>query len=172
MSNLAGVPLARSGPLAAWALVVIAVAVVVVPLLASRDPLAIRDVLARRLVPPFHRDAMGDWHLLGTDRFGRDIFVRMMLAGRISLLVGVVGSLLAGAAGTLAGLVAGWRRGAVDRLLMGAADVLLALPRLVLLLVVAALWSPGATTVALTTQSGTPSSRRCSCSANASSPGS
>ena len=121
--------------------------VVLVPALASADPLAIGDVLTLRLLPPGATDVTGHVHALGTDRFGRDLFVRMMLAGRISLLVGVAGSLLAGAAGTLVGLLAGWRGGALDRLLMAAADVLLALPRLVLLLVFAALWSPGATTV-------------------------
>ena len=66
-------------------------AAVAVPLLASRDPLRIDDVLARRLIPPFAFDARGAWRLLGTDRFGRDLFVRMMLAGRLSLLVGVAG---------------------------------------------------------------------------------
>ena len=49
MSEARGIPLRRSGRLAAWALVVIAVAAVVVPLLASRDPLAIRDVLAQAI---------------------------------------------------------------------------------------------------------------------------
>lgn len=128
-------------------LAVLSLAVILVPELASRDPLRIDDVLARRLVPPFARDAHGGWHLLGTDRFGRDILVRMMLAGRLSLLVGVVGSLVAGVLGTLLGALAGWREGVVDRAVTAAADVLLALPRLVLLLVGVALWRPGVATI-------------------------
>jgi peptide/nickel transport system permease protein len=90
---------------------------------------------------------MGDWHLLGTDRFGRDLFVRMMLAGRLSLAVGLLGSLFATVVGTLVGAIAAWTSGFLDWLLMALADVLLALPRLVLLLVCAALWRPGLTTV-------------------------
>src|ERR1035437_5996875 len=59
-------------------LVLLALAVILVPALASRDPLRIDDVLARRLVPPLASDAHGGWHVLGTDRFGRDMLVRMM----------------------------------------------------------------------------------------------
>jgi peptide/nickel transport system permease protein len=127
-------------------LLLLGLAVIVVPALAS-DPLRIEDVLARRLVPPFGRDAHGAFHLLGTDRFGRDLFVRMMLAGRLSLLVGIVGAGLSGVAGTLIGAVAAWRGGIADRVAMGLADILLALPRLVLLLVGVALWQPGLTTI-------------------------
>lgn len=125
----------------------LAIAVIVVPALASRDPLLIDDVLARRLIAPFGRDAQGAWHVLGTDRFGRDMFVRMMLAGRLSLMVGVVGSLVAGVLGTTLGALAGWREGIVDRAVTSVADVLLALPRLVLLLVGVALWQPGVATI-------------------------
>ncbi|MCY7378461.1 MAG: ABC transporter permease [Gemmatimonadaceae bacterium] len=140
------------GPMSAGAaalavLIVLAVAVVLVPALADRDPLRIDDVLARRLIAPFGRDAGGALHVLGTDRFGRDLFVRMMLAGRLSLLVGLAGAGMAGIAGTIIGAVAGWAGGAVDRALMGLADVLLALPRLVLLLVGVALWQPGIATI-------------------------
>jgi len=120
---------------------------VCVPLLARQDPLAIGDVLALRLVPPFARDATGAWHFLGTDRFGRDLFVRMMLAARISLAIGVGGSLLAAAIGTLAGALAAWLGGITDRVTMALADALLAIPRLVLLLVCASLWQPGLLTV-------------------------
>ena len=139
----------RDRALAASALVLalLALGVALVPLLAHRDPLRIDDVLARRLVAPLARDARGEFHLLGTDRFGRDLFVRMMLAGRLSLLVGVAGSLVAGVVGTLVGALAGWRGGLVDRALMGMADVMLALPRLVLLLVGVALWRPGVQTI-------------------------
>lgn len=125
----------------------VAIGALMVPLIATQDPLAIGDVLARRLLPPLSRGSDGSFHLLGTDGFGRDIFVRAMLGGRLSLAVGVVGSILAGAAGTLVGAIAAWRGGLVDRVLMALADVLLSLPRLVLLLVCAALWAPGVTTV-------------------------
>jgi peptide/nickel transport system permease protein len=128
-------------------LVVLALAVVIVPLVSHQDPLGIGDVLALRLLPPGSRDASGDFHLLGTDRFGRDLFVRMMLAGRVSLAVGIVGSLLASAVGTMIGAFAAWRGGVADGVLMSIADALLALPRLVLLLVCAALWRPGLSTV-------------------------
>ncbi len=118
-----------------------------VPVLAHQDPLAIGDVLATRLAAPFSRDGTGVFHLLGTDRFGRDLFVRMMLAGRISLFIGVGGSLLAAALGTAIGAVAGWRGGATDRIAMAITDAFLAIPRLVLLLLCVALWRPGVVTV-------------------------
>lgn len=120
---------------------------VIVPFTARQSPLAIGDVIALRLVPPFARDAAGTWHLLGTDRFGRDLLVRMMLAARVSLAIGVGGSLLAAALGTAAGALAAWRGGIIDRVTMAIADALLAIPRLVLLLVCVALWQPGLTTV-------------------------
>jgi peptide/nickel transport system permease protein len=120
---------------------------VAVPTLSAGDPRAMGDVIAQRFLPPFATDGQGVFHLLGTDRFGRDIFARTMLAARVSLVIGVLGSLLAGAIGIAFGALSAWRGGVVDRLLMGAADALLAIPRLILLLVCAALWRPGTWTV-------------------------
>jgi peptide/nickel transport system permease protein len=105
------------------------------------------DVVAQRFLPPFTTDGQGAFHLLGTDRFGRDIFARTMLAARISLLIGILGSLLAGGVGIAIGALSAWRGGLIDRFLMGVADALLAIPRLILLLVCAALWRPGTLTV-------------------------
>lgn len=139
--------LRRMDAIALAMLVALTLAVIVVPMFSHQDPLGIGDVLALRLLPPWTRDVHGNFHLLGTDRFGRDLFVRMMLAGRISLAVGLAGSLLASAVGTTVGSVSAWLGGPVDAALMAIGDALLALPRLVLLLVCAALWRPGLATV-------------------------
>ena len=145
MKRLLGLDRVTKGALAVLLLMLAAAALV--PMLARQDPLAIGDMLALRLVPPFSSDSGGTWHLLGTDRFGRDLFVRMMLAARVSLALGVGGSLIAAAIGSIAGALAAWRGGFVDRMTMAFADALLAIPRLVLLLVCAALWRPGLLTV-------------------------
>jgi peptide/nickel transport system permease protein len=133
----------RLAQAAALLLAMLAAATVIIPAVAPADPMQVGDVLAARLLPPGATDASGYFHLLGTDRFGRDLFARMMLAGRVSLAVGVVGSIFAAAVGTTIGALAGWRGGLVDRVAMAAADALLSIPRLVLLLLCAALWRPG-----------------------------
>jgi peptide/nickel transport system permease protein len=131
------------------ALAVFVAACVFGPMLAGARAASIGDVLASRFVAPFGRDAHGAFHALGTDSLGRDLLTRLLLAGRISLAVGLAGSLLAGALGLCVGALAGWRGGWVDRALMAACDALLAIPRRVLLLLCAALWQPGLGTVVI-----------------------
>jgi peptide/nickel transport system permease protein len=128
-------------------LVLLAIGALTIPLLAAADPRAMGDVVAQRFLSPLTTDDRGVFHLLGTDRFGRDILARTMLAARISLVIGLLGSILAGGVGIGIGALAAWSGGVVDRILMGAADALLAIPRLILLLVCAALWHPGTLTV-------------------------
>lgn len=128
-------------------LLALALGALLVPALARTDPLAIGDALALRLLPPLSFDVTHHFHLLGTDAFGRDLFVRAMLAGRLSLAVGIAGSVLAGGVGIAIGAIGGWEGGVIDRVAMAAGDVLLAIPRLIILLVCAALWPPGAAMV-------------------------
>jgi len=129
------------------ALVLLVVACIAGPMLLQRDPTMIGDVLAQRFATPFATDGTGAWHLFGTDAFGRDVLARLLLAGRLSLLVGVAGAVLSGLTGALLGVLAGWRAGWVDMLVTAASDMLQSIPRLVLLLACAALWRPGIPTL-------------------------
>jgi peptide/nickel transport system permease protein len=137
----------RTTALSLIVLGVLVVGAVLVPIMTRHDPIAIGDVLASRLLPPLSAGPDGAFHVLGTDRFGRDLFARMMLAARVSLFIGVAGSLLAVVAGTLVGAVAGWKGGMIDRVAMAITDAFLAIPRMVLLLLCVALWRPGLLTV-------------------------
>ena len=112
------------------------------PLVAGADPVAQGDVVATRFLAPLAQGPDGSFHLLGTDRFGRDVWARLVHGARVSLLTGFLATAIAVGIGLVVGTVAGVWRGALGRALMAATDFALALPRVVLLLLLAALWPP------------------------------
>src|SRR6476660_1001518 len=131
---------------AQFGLVVILLAMVVAlaaPLLAG-DPVVQRDIVATRFLPPLSTDVHGAFHALGTDRFGRDVWARLAYGARISLGVGVLAVLLSVVLGVAIGAAAGFWRGWLGTTLLGLTDFALALPRVVLLLLLASLWQPSA----------------------------
>ena len=77
-------------------------------------------------------------HPLGTDELGRDLLVRLLYGGRVSLAVGLAAALCAAVIGTTLGLIAGTLGGRFDSILMRLADSVIALPLLPLLIVLAA----------------------------------
>ncbi|MDE2228909.1 MAG: ABC transporter permease [Alphaproteobacteria bacterium] len=77
-------------------------------------------------------------HPLGTDELGRDLLLRLLAGGQVSLLVGITAALAAAVLGTAIGLVAGYFGGRLDALLMRLTDGVIALPLLPLLVVLAA----------------------------------
>src|SRR5438270_1530966 len=107
------------------------------------------DIVATRFLPPLATDGHGMVHPLGTGRFGRDVWPRLIYGARISLSVGALAVLLSIALGLVVGAVAGYWRGPVRTVLLALTDFALALPRVVLLLLLATLWRPSAALVIL-----------------------
>lgn len=101
----------------------------------SLDPLS-------RLTPPSAE------HWFGTDNFGRDLFVRVALAVRVSLSVGAAVAVIAGVTGTIVGLLCAWYR-PVDRILMRVCDGLFAFPSLLLAIAIVGVLGPNIANVVL-----------------------
>ncbi len=93
--------------------------------------------LARR------RGAPSATHWFGTDELGRDLFTRVLFGARVSLAVGLVSAAVSAAIGVAIGAAAGYAGRWIDDVLMRVTDAMLAIPRLPLLMICAAILTPG-----------------------------
>jgi len=116
-------------------IVALTLACVFGPYLLPHDSLHIN--LRARFSPP-----MTENYYLGTDPLGRDIAARLLMAGRISLLVGFFAMVLSTLIGTVIGVIAGYRGGWIGAALMRLVDAFLSFPSIFLLLALAALLKP------------------------------
>jgi peptide/nickel transport system permease protein len=116
-------------------LAVFALAAVLAPLIAPFLPDAI-DLAQRRAAPSAH-------HWFGTDDLGRDLLSRILYGGRVSLAIGVLAALLSSGLGVAIGIAAAWWGGWIDDVLMRVTDAMLVVPRLPLLMIAAAIFTPG-----------------------------
>ena len=74
-------------------------------------------------------------HVFGTDELGRDVVVRTMMGGRVSLVIGISAAVLSTVAGISVGVISGYFGGPVDMFLMRITDIMLSIPSLPLLLI-------------------------------------
>lgn len=81
-------------------------------------------------------------HPMGTDKFGRDILVRVMCGGRISLTVGVVAAFIALCLGVVYGGVAGYFGGKVDMLMMRFVDMMYSIPDILYVILIVVVLEP------------------------------
>lgn len=100
--------------------------VIFAPLLSPYD-FAEQDLAARNLWPSAQ-------HWFGTDSLGRDLFTRVAIGGRVSIIIGVCGALIVAVAGCLYGGIAAYFGGQIDMVMMRVVDILSSVPNLLLVI--------------------------------------
>ena len=119
----------------------------VLPLLWNVSPTE-TSLLNRFLPPAWSSD--GDWaHPLGTDNLGRDVLIRILVGGQISLLVAISTVAVAVTVGLVLGTLAGYFGGWVDSVIMRVGDLFLAYPFMLLTISVIAILGPSLTVIIL-----------------------
>jgi peptide/nickel transport system permease protein len=121
----------RSALVGGGVLILIVLAALAAPLISPYDPIKTNQRLSL--------EGPSLAHIMGTDRFGRDIFTRVVWAGQISLPIGLVSVAIGVLFGVGVGLLAGYYGGWLDAVCMRLVDLLLAFPGILLALAIIAI---------------------------------
>ena len=116
-------------------LLVIVASAILAPQLATHDPLEMHGDAIH--APPSAR------YLLGTDEFGRDMFSRVLYAGRPSLILALMAVLLAMTTGTILGLISGYGGAFADALIMRFTDAVISFPWLLMAILIVSVLGRG-----------------------------
>lgn len=125
----------RPAVIAAVLLLLITCSAVFAPLFATHDP-NLQDFDAYLNGPSRN-------HWFGTDDLGRDLYSRMLFAGRVSLLAAIQSVFVASVLGVIPGIVAGYSGGWLDAIIMRITDAIMAFPPLILAISIVAVLGPG-----------------------------
>jgi peptide/nickel transport system permease protein len=124
----------RVAVVGALILLVLVAGAVAAPVVAANDPYKV-DISAYRSGPAAN-------HPLGTDSSGRDVFSRLLYAGRVSLSVGLVAVAIYTLIGVILGAFSGFYGGWLDSFIMRLADIVLSFPALILIITVVSVLGP------------------------------
>jgi peptide/nickel transport system permease protein len=122
-------------------LLLLSFAAIAAPLLTNHPPNAV-DLASYRMGPSAD-------HWLGTDSAGRDVYARLLYAGRISLAVGLVAVAIYVVIGTLLGGLAGYFGGWLDGVIMRLADMVLSFPAIIVIITIVSILGPSIVNVML-----------------------
>ena len=134
----------RRDPVFMVGLVIISVFVlvaIVAPFLAPHDPTRAVAELRQQITPNTPIPPAQDGHLLGGDNAGRDLFSRLLVGSRQTLIVGVMATLGGLTGGLFLGILAGGIGGWMDALVMRIVDVMLSIPSLLMAFSIAAMFA-------------------------------
>jgi len=125
----------RHAGFAGGVLALIVVVALLAPLISPYDPIAQPDIIGLKNAAPSFV------HPFGTDSFSRDVLSRCIYGARVSLSVAGLATVIAVTLGTLYGAIAGYAGGVIDAVMMRFVDAALAIPRVLLLIAILALWN-------------------------------
>ena len=112
----------KAAATSAWVMVVMGLMVIIGPLV---SPFALDQTDWYQISA---RPDLASGHIFGTDNLGRDLFVRVMHGGRVSLMVGLVATMVSMIIGVSYGSISGFIGGKTDAIMMRVVDVLYAMP--------------------------------------------
>lgn len=127
-------------------LLLIVLGAIFLPLFSTFDYAAQNVAYAN--LPPFSTDPVsGHMHILGTDGLGRDLFVRLWVGARISLVIALAVVAIDCIIGAVYGGVSGYFGGMVDQIMMRIVEIISGIPYLIIVLLLMAVFPKGLITI-------------------------